>query len=96
MIQTPLQAGAQLLRWLPLLAAFAFFSHLCWFGLRPTLAERARLEGVRHELVEQRAELEREAAELDLRERALADPIHQERVRRRIRNEATAPPNRTP
>jgi hypothetical protein len=76
--------------WLPLLAAFAFFSHLCWYGLRPALAERARMDRVHVELVNQHTALDQEAADLARAERALGDPIYQERIRRRLLHAGTA------
>ncbi len=78
--------AAELASYAPLFAAFAFFAHLCWFGLRPTLAERARLAEAREGWVEQHDNLHGRLGELRAELSAYADPMAQERLRRRMQN----------
>lgn len=80
------RVAAELASYAPLLAAFAFFAHLCWFGLRPTLAERARLAEARDGWVEQHGSLDARLGELRAELSAFADPMAQERLRRRMQN----------
>lgn len=78
--------AVELASYAPLFAAFAFFAHLCWFGLRPTLAERARLAEARDGWVERYDTLDGKLGELRGELSAFADPMAQERLRRRMQN----------
>lgn len=67
--------------WLPIAAAAALVAHLAWLGLRPVLAERARLEAARERISEETRVLAAELSEIERLERATEDPIYQERLR---------------
>lgn len=82
----------ELASYVPLFAAFGLFAHLAWFGLRPTLAEGARLAEVHERFAGVHATLQRDLLDLRGELSALADPMTQERLRRRMRNAGLKPP----
>lgn len=80
---------------IPVALAFALFANLCRHGLAPELAERDRLEGMRSQLLLDRAELLRRHADLSQLEGAMQDPMYAERIRRleRARAPLQLPPH---
>ncbi len=68
--------------WLPPLAAFGLFCHLCLLGLAPARVERERLETAEARLAAERLQLELRVQELKRLRRAQQDPVYIERVRR--------------
>lgn len=90
--------GLALCEVLPVAAAFGVFAHLCLHGLEPELGKRQRLEGMRSQLLEDRAELLRRQADLTQLSAAMQDPIYAERIRRldRARAPQTLPADLDP
>jgi hypothetical protein len=69
---------------LPACTAGALFAHMCWFGLRPALAERARLGTLEQDVEARHAALVAVESDLLRTSRALEDEIYRERLRRQF------------
>jgi hypothetical protein len=88
------RAGAlvqALLLWTPLWVPLVFLGQLLVLGLRPTLAEGARLERAEAEVRARAAALAHEERELAAQSRMLADEVFRERVRRSLLDPASEP-----
>lgn len=71
--------------WAPVLLTLALFAQVVLRGVRPALAERARLERAAAVLDERHARLRAQTDDLLALRRAHADPIYVERERRLLR-----------
>lgn len=81
-------AGAEVMRWLPLMGLLAMLAQVGIRGLRPALAEQRELQRKDAELAELYSAAVEEQHELELRILAQDDPIYIERMRRlRVREE---------
>lgn len=87
-------ASAEAFGWLPLLALFGLFAQVALLGLRPAMAERARLAEQAAVVAAREARLVAENDVHRMRLAALSDPVFQERVRRARRSAAFPTPPR--
>jgi cell division protein FtsB len=80
-----------LLQWTPVWVPLVFLAQLLLLGLRPTLAEGARLEQAETEVRARAAALRAEERELSEQARMLSDEVFRERVRRSLVDPKAAP-----
>jgi cell division protein FtsB len=89
--QRSMHALRTVLLWTPAWVPLLFLAQLLALGLRPALAERARLDQAEGEVRARADALRAEQRELEQEARMLADDVYQERVRRSLIDPAAQP-----